>query len=356
MLDAREIKTARRDHAADPGRGDGRRRLPGDLARCSSRASARTRSSRGAPAPVRDGLGARRGHQRGLRRALQPASARLLRPPHPPRRPGVLRHHPLVHGLPDVLLPHVLVGGATAGAARRLQAVPRVDRRGDRRWSGPARRPTRSPRSGPSAEEFGFADEMDVLRPAVRARPRRRPLRAPDHQPRSTRSSTRSSSRRAWSSRSRRTARPTDGLSAARIEEEVVVTAERAGGDHPLPGRGAARRQPRTRRTRDREDRHGDAVITIDAEGGPQAHRSAEGGCAAGRLAHRAVHRGRVGAGPGRSPHPGARPRHRRGAHHGRRRHRRRRHGCGGRSERGRRRGRPPHRGSAGRSCGEPSS
>ena len=35
------------------------------------------------------------------------ASAQLHRPPDPPRRPGVLRHHPFVHGLPHVLLPHV---------------------------------------------------------------------------------------------------------------------------------------------------------------------------------------------------------------------------------------------------------
>ena len=33
----------------------------------------------------------------------------------------------------------------------------------------------------------------------------------------------------------------TDGWSAARIEEQLIVTAGRLRGDHPLPGRGAAR-------------------------------------------------------------------------------------------------------------------
>ncbi len=59
------------------------------------------------------GLGARRQHQRGLGRALQPASARLQRPDHPARRPGVLRHHPHVRRLQDLLLPDV------RGRARR---------------------------------------------------------------------------------------------------------------------------------------------------------------------------------------------------------------------------------------------
>ena len=89
-----------------------------------------------APAALRDGLGAGRGDQRSLRRPLQPAPARLLGPAAPPRRPGVLRHHPLVHGLPDVLLPHVQRRRSQLGPARRVQAVPRVARRRDRTSSG----------------------------------------------------------------------------------------------------------------------------------------------------------------------------------------------------------------------------
>ena len=56
---------------------------------------------------VRARLGARRGDQRDLRRPLQPAPAHVLRPAAAAGRSGVLRHHPLVHGLPHLLLPHV---------------------------------------------------------------------------------------------------------------------------------------------------------------------------------------------------------------------------------------------------------
>ena len=52
-----------------------------------------------------------------------------------------------------------------------------------------------------------------------------------------------SSSRRAWSSRSRRTARPRTAISAARIEEEVVVTADGPQVITRFPSRRAVRRQ-----------------------------------------------------------------------------------------------------------------
>ena len=64
----------------------------------------------------------------------------------------------------------------------------------------------------------------ELLRPAVRPRDRRRAVRAADDLARPLASTARSSSRREWSSRSRPTAPATDGRSAARIEEEVVVT------------------------------------------------------------------------------------------------------------------------------------
>ena len=57
--------------------------------------------------PLRHGRRARRQHQRGLRRALLPAPARVQRPDHPARRPGVLRHHPDLRRLQDLLLPDV---------------------------------------------------------------------------------------------------------------------------------------------------------------------------------------------------------------------------------------------------------
>ena len=82
--------------------------------------------------PVRPRLGARRQHQRRLGRALQPAPARLQRPDHPARRPGLLRHHPHVRRLQDLLLPDVRGRQGERRPARRLQAGARVDRRVDR--------------------------------------------------------------------------------------------------------------------------------------------------------------------------------------------------------------------------------
>ena len=89
-------------------------------------------------AALRARLGARRGRQRDLRRALQPASARLHRPDAAPRRPGVLRHPPRLQRLPHVLLPHVRGRQRVARARRRVQALPRHPRPGDRARSGRA--------------------------------------------------------------------------------------------------------------------------------------------------------------------------------------------------------------------------
>ena len=98
---------AGRDHAAQHRVHDGRRRLrgalPGDEAR-DARERVRRARQQGA---LRHGLRVRRGRQRDLRRALQPAPARLHRPRAAPRRPRLLRHPAQLHGLPDVLLPHV---------------------------------------------------------------------------------------------------------------------------------------------------------------------------------------------------------------------------------------------------------
>ena len=56
---------------------------------------------------LRDGIGRRRGDQRDLRRALQPASAQFHRPHLPAGRSGVLRHPAKLSGLPHLLLPHL---------------------------------------------------------------------------------------------------------------------------------------------------------------------------------------------------------------------------------------------------------
>src|SRR4051794_11408131 len=172
----------RRDRAARPRRRGGRRGLRADLPHPAARgARARGRGRRPAPA-LRARLRAGRGHQRRLRRPLQPAPARLLRPPAAPRRPGLLRHHPLVHGLPHVLLPHVQRGRGQPVPARRLQAVPRVARRGDRaRAPGGDDRPDR--RRVADGRGVGLPQRGSVLRPAVRPRPGGRALRGADDQP-----------------------------------------------------------------------------------------------------------------------------------------------------------------------------
>ena len=181
MLDARRDQVRRRDHAAQPGGGHGRRRLPGHRRGAQARRPRERDRRAGQQAALRDGLRPGRGRQRDLRRAVQPAPAQLHRPAHPPGRPGVLRHHPLLQRLPDLLLPHVRRRQRHAEPARRLHAGARVDGRGDRRRSSPASAPTRSPRCWPKAEEFGFEQRDGGLRPAVRPRPRARPARAADH-------------------------------------------------------------------------------------------------------------------------------------------------------------------------------
>ena len=134
MLEARKIKTRGGDRAPRPVRRARRRGLRRDLPHApSGRVRARDRGARPSVA-VRDGVGAGGGGQRRLGRPLQPASARLLGPAPAPGRPGVLRHHPLLHGLPDVLLPHVQrravsaprsstpTGGAASGWMRRSRS------------------------------------------------------------------------------------------------------------------------------------------------------------------------------------------------------------------------------------------
>src|SRR5437660_393750 len=77
-------------------------------------------------------LGLRRGDQFHFGRALLAAPAQLHRPPHPPRRPGLLRHHPVVHGLSHLLLPDVQCRPRDCSAAHRVPQGARVDGQGDR--------------------------------------------------------------------------------------------------------------------------------------------------------------------------------------------------------------------------------
>ena len=138
LLEARKIKTDRGDRAPRPVGRARRRGLRRDLPDAAARRlRARDRRAR-APAAVRDGLGAGGGGQRRLGRPLQPAPARLLRPAPAAGRPGVLRHHPLVHGVPNVLLPHVQrrrrqplrsstrTSSAASGSTRRSRSFGRA--------------------------------------------------------------------------------------------------------------------------------------------------------------------------------------------------------------------------------------
>ena len=105
-----------------------------ELYRDDARGDPRERLRRaGQQGPLRDGLGVRRGRQRDLGRALQPSPPRVHRSRAAPGRPRLLRHPPQLHGLPHVLLPHVRGGQRLAAAGRRLQALPLLPRRGDRR-------------------------------------------------------------------------------------------------------------------------------------------------------------------------------------------------------------------------------
>ena len=259
----------RRDPPAHPRLLDGRRRLrgavPGAAPGCARERVRRPRLQDAA----RPRLGVRRGRQRDLRRALLAAPARLLRPHHPPRRPGVLRHPAQLQRLPHVLLPHVPGRQRLAGAARRLQDLPRVHRPGDR--PGQARRDDRRHlRRVAGGHRVRLRRRDGRLRPAVR--PRRRPvdLGAADLQPDDL-------------VRPPRGARGGDGLRPGDLlagRRRLVGVAHRGGGrrhrrrlrgDHPLPRRGTARlRHPLLD---DRRAAANPARVAIT----PQ-HRSREGG------------------------------------------------------------------------------
>ena len=122
----------RRDRAAQPRRRHGGRRLSPDPRAAQARRARERHRRRGQQVPLHARLRRRGSGQRHLRRALQPASAQFHRPHDPARRPGVLRHPADLHGLPHLLLPHLQRRPRDAGAARRLQALPRVARQRDR--------------------------------------------------------------------------------------------------------------------------------------------------------------------------------------------------------------------------------
>ena len=231
---------AGRDFAADAFRRDGRRRLPrsvhGDEA-----GHARERGRRaGEQDPVRAGSGVRRGRERDLRRALQPASARLLGPRDAPGRSGVLRHPALLHGLSHLLLPDVLDQLRAARDDRCLQALPRLSRR--RHRADPARPDDRGNRLG-LAEGAGvrLPERGSGVRAAVRPRHWRRDLGEAGHQP----------ARVAGSPARNQAGHGVRARDVLAVQRRLACRAHRRGdrrdadrtrGHHALPGREAARR------------------------------------------------------------------------------------------------------------------
>ena len=149
-------------------------------------------------------------------------SDRLIRP----RRPGVLRHHPVVQRLPDLLLPHVRGGPLDAVAARRLRPGAGVDRRGHRAGAARYHRPDRAgcgrgPRTSGSRTRWprSVCSSATGWGSGLHERPIISRLNSLEHPVELHEGMVFALETYCPAS---------DGYSAARIEEEVVVTADGA--------------------------------------------------------------------------------------------------------------------------------
>jgi Xaa-Pro dipeptidase len=143
---------------------------------------------------------------------------RLIRP----RRPGLFRHHPVVHGLSHVLLPHVHGRIGDPAADRRLQESATVDGRRDR--DAEARRHDRQSGAHVSQVHRDRVRDRDV---GVRAQFLPRPGLGLHERPLISRLNSLKDpyELKAGMVFAVETFCPaTDGVSAARIEEEVVLT------------------------------------------------------------------------------------------------------------------------------------
>ena len=168
-----QAQVAGRGGAARDRRGDGRRGLRRAVPRDDGRGEGERDGGGRQPRALQPRLGGGRVRQRHLRRALQPASARLLGPDHAAGRHGLLRHHPLLHGLPDVLLPDAERRRRDREAARRVRARPLLHGRRDR--GDPARRQLGGRRPAlPGGRGLRLRHRGGGVRPPVL--PRRRPL------------------------------------------------------------------------------------------------------------------------------------------------------------------------------------
>ncbi len=173
---------------------------------------------------VRPRVRVRRGRQRDLGRALLPAPARVLRPADPAGRPRVLRHPAQLERLPHVLLPHLRVGSAST---KQKDAYTRAREYMDRAIAlvRPGATTADIVSVWPTAQEFGFADEEAAFALqyghgvglSIWEKPIFSRLVSFDH-PEELKEGMVFALETYWPS--------ADGWGAARIEEEVVVTAD----------------------------------------------------------------------------------------------------------------------------------
>ena len=147
-------------------------------------------------------------------------SDRLIRP----GDPGVLRHPAQLPGLPDLLLPHVRGGLGQSPPSATPTSGPVSTWTGRSPWSVPAPPPPTSSSVWPTAQEFGFPDEEAAFALqyghgvglSIWEKPIFSRLVSLDH-PEVLEEGMVFALETYWPSK--------DGIGAARIEEEVVVTA-----------------------------------------------------------------------------------------------------------------------------------
>ena len=173
---------------------------------------------------LRDGLRRRRGDQRDLRRALQSASAQLHRPADPSRRPGVLRH---ICSRSWAIAPATTapsMSAARRGRSATPTSAPRMDRRMRSTLIKPGVTTDKVAQASGRRRGVRLSERDRRFRPAVRPRARPRPCT-------NDRSSARLVSldhpieiKEGMVFALETYCPASDGFSAARIEEEVVVT------------------------------------------------------------------------------------------------------------------------------------
>ena len=145
--------------AARPGGRDRRRGLRGDLPMLRPGVTENQVVAAAMKLLFELGSRARRGDQRDLRRPLRAAPAHVLRSAAASRRSGVLRHHPRLQRLPHLLLPDLQRRLRDAGADATPTSAAASGSTTRSTSCARASRPTRSPRSGRRRRRSACADE-----------------------------------------------------------------------------------------------------------------------------------------------------------------------------------------------------